>query len=569
MSKRYAIGLDYGSLSCRGVLACTDGGAILAEEEYVYPHGILSDALPDGTKLPPLWAVQHPQDYLDALARIIPALLQSSGVPPEAVAALGIDTTASTVVAVDGNLTPLCRKEGFAREIHAWPKMWKHHAAWREAEELTASIRERTPALLERYGGGVGAESMLPKLLQTLREAPGIFEAGTFFECGDWLVSLLAGREVRSGSYLTCKSLWDPALGYPKGPLFEPLTEKLPPRGGAVLAWPGQSVGTLSPEMARKLGLSPRTVLSAPQMDAYAGLPGCGVSGPGVMAMVLGTSNACLLLGRESRPVSGICAAIPDSILLGFTGYAAGQPCTGDMLRWFTENCVPAACERAARESGRGLHAYLTGLAEKKRPGESGLIALDWWNGNKSVLNDPGLSGVLLGMTLATRPEDIYRALIESAAYGTRKILDTFRRAGAEVSSIIASGGGAAKNPMLMQIYADVLNMPVAVSACTQAAALGSAMYAAAAAGEYDSAAGAAAAMSQGTASRYLPRKEAAGVYGRLYAEYEAVHDYFGRGENRGMARLRAIAREAAAHAGGSSPEHEEEKENEGVFPAI
>lgn len=544
MERRYTIGLDYGSLSCRGVLACTAGGEILAEAEFPYPHGVLYEALPDGTGLPPQWALQDPRDYLDALESVVPALLRESGLPPEAVAGLGIDTTASTVVAVDRDLTPLCLLSRFAGQPHAWPKMWKHHAAWREAAELTAAA-EGLP-VLERCGGAVGAEFLLSKLLQTLRESPEVFEAAeTFFECGDWLASRLTGHEVRSGAYLTCKSLWDPKTGYPKGPLFDPLAEKLAFHGGArpVIAWPGQSVGTVSPEMARRLGLCPGTAVSAPQMDSYAGLPGAGVSGPGTLSMALGTSNGYLLLGRETAGVPGICAAVPDSIYPGLTGYAAGQASAGDVLNWFTDTCVPASCERAAREKGQGLHAYLSALAAGLRPGESGLIALDWWNGNKSVLHDANLSGLLLGMTLRTRPEELYRALVEATAFGARRIVETFRGAEVEIRSAIASGGMAEKNPMLMQIYADVLGMPIAVSPCAQTAALGSAMYAASAAGAarggYDRPEEAAASMSRRSVRRYCPTEAARRAYDRLYGEYLTLHDYFGRGGNRVMERLK------------------------------
>ncbi len=547
MEKRYTIGLDYGSLSCRGVLACTTDGKIAAEEEFPYPHGIFYNALPDGTPLPTLWALQHPQDYVDAFRHIIPALTRKSGLHPEAIIGLCIDTTASTVVAVDKNLVPLCMQERFAGRPHAWVKMWKHHAARREAEEITREARKKDLFPLERYGGTAGAEFLLPKLLQTLREDPEIFAAAeSFFEYGDWMTSLLTGHEVRSGAYLTCKAMWDPQAGYPQNSLFDPLTEKLAFHSGAqpAIVWPGQSAGTLDPEMAKVLKLSPNTVVSGPQMDGYAGLPGSGVAGEGTLVMMLGTSNSYMLLGREARCVPGICAAVRDSILSGFTGYAAGQASAGDIFKWFTENCVPAAYERAASDQKMGLHGYLTHLAEKKHPGESGLIALDWWNGNKSVLNDSGLSGMLLGMTLATRPEDIYRALIEASAFGARRIMEAFHQAGIVIDHAIASGGMAMKNPLLMQTYADVLGMSIAISPCSQTAALGSAMYAAAAAGKaaggYDSVADAVRGMRQQSVLYYRPDEKARRAYDRLYGEYITLHNYFGQGENRVMERLKA-----------------------------
>lgn len=542
----YTIGLDYGSLSCRGVLVRAADGEIIAEEEYGYPHAIMYDTLPDGTKLPPLWALQDPQDYIDALEILIPRLLEKSGVPPERVLALGIDTTASTVVAVDRDLVPLCKKREYAGRIHAWPKMWKHHAAFREAAEITEAAKRMGLPVLERYGGAVGAEFLPPKLLQTLREDREVFDAAeTFFECGDWMVSLLIGGEARSGTYLTCKSMWDPEDGYPKGGLFDALTKKLAFHSGAVpvVAWPGESAGTLLPEMAKRLGLTTGTVVSAGQLDGYAGLPGSGVYGAGTLAVMLGTSNSYMLLDRERKPVPGICASVENSVLPGFTNYAAGQASAGDILTWFAENCVPGACQRAAEEQGVGIHDYLTALAARKAPGESGLIALDWWNGNKSVLHNSRLSGMLLGMDLSTRPEDIYRALIEATAYGARKIVETFENGGIAIDEVIASGGMAMKNPLLMQIYADVLGKSITVSACRQSAALGSAMYAAAAAGGmaggYDSVSDAVRNMAHKSRVQYTPDQKAHQVYNRLYGEYLALHDYFGSGGGGVMERLR------------------------------
>lgn len=546
VEQHYTIGLDFGSLSCRGLLVCTADSSIQAEEEFVYPHGILTDCLPDGTRLPPLWALQDPGDYVNALNHIVPALMEKSGVSPELVIGLCIDTTASTVVPVDGDLVPLCRKPGMERRMHAWPKMWKHHAARAEAQEITLAAADLPE--LKRYGGRMGAEFLLPKLLQTMHGDPGVYAAAeTFFEYGDWMTSLLTGHEVRSGTYLTCKSMWDPCTGYPKGEFFDPITEKLAFHRGAqpVIAWPGQSVGTASGELAQRLGLSRNTLVSAPQMDGYAGLPGSGIADPGTLAMVLGTSNSFMLLDRETKFVPGICGAVPDSIIRGYTGYAAGQASAGDILNWFTENCVPSSYERKAQSLGMNMHAYLTALAERKKPGESGLVALDWWNGNKSVLNDPGLSGMILGLTLATKPEDIYRALIEATAFGARRILEMFRQAGLEIRSITASGGMAMKNAMLMQIYADVLGVPVAVSPCRQTAAMGSCIFAAAAAGAakggYDTVQEAVRAMAPKSSLCYRPDAAAAGSYERLYGEYLTLHDYFGQGENRVMERLKSL----------------------------
>lgn len=537
--RRYTIGLDYGSLSCRGVLADTGDGRILAEVEFPYPHGVFYDGLPDGTRLPPLWALQHPEDYRAAFLEIIPRLIRDSNVLPEEIVGICLDTTASTVVAVDKNLEPICNLPEMSGEKHAYAKMWKHHAANSEADELTEDAKN-IPALL-RYGGRFGAEFMLPKVLETLHGAPEVFQkAETFFEYGDWLCSLLTGHEVRSGTYLTCKSLWTPEDGYPKGGAFDLITGKLAFHGGAepYIAWPGEGIGTVCPEMAKRLGLSEKTVVSAPQMDGYAGLPGSGISRDGELAMVLGTSNSYLLLDRKTEFLPGICAAVPDNIVKGYTGYAAGQASAGDTLRWFIENCIPASYESAAKENGMGLHSYLTSLAGKKSPGESGLLALEWLNGNKSVLNDPSLSGAIVGLTLTTKPEDIYRALIEATAFGCRRILSMFAESGIGIDRIVASGGVALKNPMLMQIYSDILEKKIEVSPCRQAAALGSCIFAAVAAGVYGSVGDAVRAMAVQPSLVYSPREKESLIYDEMYRDYLCLHDNFGIADSALMHRL-------------------------------
>ena len=482
----YTIGLDYGSLSCRGVLVSTTDGTIVAEDEFVYPHAVIDHELPDGTPLPPQWALQDPDDFRQALPHIIPNLLKSSQINPSQVIAIGIDSTASTVIPVAEDLHPLCERPAFRNRSHAWPKMWKHHAAAAEAAEITeAAIAQGLP-VVRKSGGAIGCESLMPKVLQIFHEDPVIFEnAISFFELCDWIVSLLAGREVRSTPLLTCKSLWTPQDGYPKGQPFDHITPKLAFHDGVrpVIAAPGEPVGTLHPSMAQELGLLENTIVTAGQMDGYAALPGVGIADEGTLMMMIGTSTADMILGREWKDIPGVCAAMEDANLPGFTNYAAGQACVGDMFKWFIDNCLPEKYTLEARRRGLSIHACLSELAATYPPGDTGLIALDWWNGNKSCLNDMRLSGLIVGMTLATRPEHIYRALIEASAYGARKIIDNFNDHGLPVHDIVACGGIALKNPFLMQIYADVLGMEIKTAACTQTAALGAAIFAAAADG--------------------------------------------------------------------------------------
>ena len=534
-SVTYTIGVDYGSLSCRGILVSTVDGTIMAEDEFVYPHAVIDHQLPDGTPLPPQWALQDPDDFRQALYHIIPNLLKASQVQPSQVIAIGIDSTASTVIPATKGLVPLCEQPSFRNRPHAWPKMWKHHAAAAEAAEITAAAVAQGLPVVVKSGGAIGCESLMPKVLQFLHEDAETFQnTASFFELCDWIVSLLAGREVRSTPLLTCKSMWTPQNGYPKGQPFDSITPKLAFHDGVhpVIAAPGESVGTLHPSMAQSLGLSQNTVITAGQMDGYAALPGNGVADEGTLMMMIGTSTADMILGRKWKDIPGICAAMEDANLPHFTNYAAGQACVGDMFKWFIDNCVPENYAQEARRRGISIHAYLSELAAASTPGETGLVALDWWNGNKSCLNDSRLSGLIVGMTLATRPEHIYRALIEASAFGARKIIDNFREHGIPVHDIVACGGIALKNPFLMQIYADVFGMEIRTTTCTQTAALGAAIFAAAADGHrsgHHDVFSAIRAMGAKDTIPYRPVIENSPKYDIIYWKYLELHDFFGK----------------------------------------
>lgn len=533
--KLCTIGLDFGSLSCRGVLVCASDGEILVESEYEYPHGVMSTTLPDGTALPPQWALQSPDDYLSAMENTLLALSAEADKLDCKIVSIGIDTTASTVIPVNEKLEALCTEKNFAARPNAWPKMWKHHAAKEEAVALTEAARKLGYSVLSNYGGTIGAEFYLPKVLQVYNEDPEVFSATyAFLELGDWLTSLLVGEKVRSAAYLSCKAMWDKDAGYPSSDLFdeiqkglsEPMLSKLIGNGEWRVAWPGECAGELCSSAAAKLGLTPSIKLSAPQMDGYAGLPGCGIYQAGKLMMAVGTSTSFILLSNTAQPVKDVCASVNGSVLPGFMCHAAGQPCTGDMFRWFIENQVPEAYTIA---SAGDIHGYLTSLAEKIPASNSKLIALDWWNGNKSCLNNSCLSGVLVGLTLSTKPEHIYRALLESAAFGARIIAENFEHQGVAIDKVVASGGISLKNPLLMQIYADILQKPVSVCSAPQAAALGSAIYAASAAGLYPDVIQASKAMGAGELKLYTPRQDNVEHYNALYEEYKALYDYFGR----------------------------------------
>lgn len=547
MTEQYTIGLDYGSLSCRGVLASVTDGRVLAEASLAYPHAIMSVALPDGTPLPDGWALEHPADYVQAIETIIPALLRDSGVAPAQVIGLGVDFTASTVIPVDESLRPLMEQPAFASRPHAWCKLWKHHAASAQAARLTDIAREQQRPYLDWYGGKISPECLISKVAQVFEEDRAVYDAAAaFMEAGDWVTSLLAGEPVFGAAMASAKGLWCKESGYPDEAFFGAFhpnfadmpAKKLAPHFGKTPAAPGSCVGHLCPAMAEKLGLHTGVVIAVPQMDAYTPMLALGIARPAAMLLVVGTSTGIMLLSDRQRPVEGVTACLPDTYYPGLWGYGSGQASVGDGFQWFADNCVPPAYHRAAQEAGLPLQSYLTEKASTLAIGESGLIALDWYNGNKSPLGNMRLSAMLLGLTLQTRPEHIYRAQLEATAFGARSVLEAYRTADVPVNEIFACGGISGKNPLMMQIHADVLGLPIHVSRCTQAPALGAAIYAAAAAGVHHDIFAAVEAMRSRDTITYTPDPAHAAAYEPLYQEYATLAAYFGRGENRVMERM-------------------------------
>lgn len=555
MSKKYSIGVDYGTQSGRAVLVEVSTGNVIAQAVKEYTHGVIDEYLPDGkTKLEPDWALQHPADYMEVLEVTIPAVLGEAKVAKEDVIGLAIDFTACTMLPIDKDGEPLCFKEDLKSLPHAWLKLWKHHAAQDEANKLNEIASQRGEKFLARYGGKISSEWMIPKIMQILDEAPEIYEmADRFMEATDWVTMMMTGEEKRNSCTAGYKAIWNKKEGYPSKDFFKALDPRLENVVEEKLSTDihslGEKAGELTKEMADKIGLLPGTAIGVANVDAHVSLPAVGITEPGKMLMIIGTSTCDILLGTEEKIVPGMCGVVEDGVLPGFFGYESGQSCVGDHFEWFVENQVPAEYKEAAKAEGKNIHQYLTEKASKLKVGESGLVALDWWNGNRSVLVDVDLTGMMLGMTLATKPEEIYRALIEATAYGKKIIIETFEESGVPVDELYACGGISWKNPMMMQIYADVTNKEIYISASDQTPALGAAMFGAVAAGKekggYDSIFDAAKVMGKVKEEYYKPIPENVEVYKKLYREYKQLHDYFGRGDNDVMKRLKAIKAEA------------------------
>jgi len=553
-NRKYAIGIDFGTESGRAVLVDVADGREVATSVHHYANGVIDEHLPGSDfRLEPDWALQDPNDYLEVFKNTIPAVLRESGVDLADVIGIGIDFTACTMMPAKQDGTPLCFIPEWRDEPHAWVKLWKHHAAQPEANQLNEIARERGYTFLDRYGGKISSEWLIPKIWQILDEAPQIYaEADRFIEAADWVIWMLTGVESRNSCTAGYKAIWSKKDGYPPKEFFKALDPRMEnlvdEKLSREISSLGDRAGTLTAEAARWTGLNEGTAVAIANVDAHVSVPAATVVDVGQMVIIMGTSNCHMVLGNEERIVPGMCGYVEDGIIPGFFGYEAGQSCVGDHFAWFVENCVPAAYMQEAGERGVDIHTLLEEKAAHLLPGESGLLALDWWNGNRSVLVDVDLTGLLIGQTLATTPEEIYRALIEATAYGTRTIIETFNENGVPVREIVATGGLPDRNKLLMQIYADVTGLEIKVAAAQQTPALGSAIFGAVAAdkdvGGYDSIYDASKAMAHLRDEVYRPNLTHKKVYDQLYTEYVRLHDYFGRGENDVMKRLKKLKAE-------------------------
>jgi L-ribulokinase len=556
-TRKYAIGIDFGTESGRALLVDVADGREVATAVHSYANGVIDEKLPgSGVRLEPDWALQDPNDYLEVFKNAVPAVLKQSGVDPADVIGLGIDFTACTMMPVKKDGTPLCFLPQYRNRPHAWIKLWKHHAAQPEANKLNQIARDLGYDFLNRYGGKISSEWFIPKSWQILDEDPEIYAAADrLLEAADWVVWQITGVETRNSCTAGYKAMWSKREGFPPNDFFKALDPRLEhiidDKMSRTLYPLGARAGGLTAEAAQWMGLKAGTAVAIANVDAHVAVPAATVVEPGRMVIIMGTSNCHMLLGAEEHIVPGMCGYVEDGVIPGLFGYEAGQSCVGDHFAWFVENCVPAAYEREAQARGITVHQLLEEKAAQLRPGESGLVALDWWNGNRSVLVDVDLTGMLVGATLATKAEEIYRALIEATAYGTRIIVETFQANGVPVNEIVATGGLPDRNKLLMQIYADVTGKPINLVETHQGGGLGSAMHGAVAAGKaaggYDTIVAATQKMARLRAESYRPIAEHQKVYDRLFAEYLTLHDYFGRGANDVMKRLKHLKAEVLA----------------------
>ena len=549
MSAKYTIGVDYGTLSGRAVVVRVSDGKEMASAVFDYPNAVMDEKLnATGRALAPDWALQDANDYVEVLKRAVPEAIRLAAIDANDVVGIATDFTACTILPVLEDSTPLSNLDEFRDRPHAYVKLWKHHAAQPHADRINQLGRDRNESWMPRYGGQISSEWELAKGLQLFEEDREIYDRMyKFVEAADWIVWQLCGKYVRNACTAGYKgNLQDGE--YPSKEFFAALNpgfanfavEKLAHEIGQL----GAEAGKLTAEAAAWTGLREGITVAVGNVDAHVTAPAAQATKPGQMVAIMGTSTCHVMNGDKLVDVPGMCGVVDGGIVSGLYGYEAGQSGVGDIFAWYVNNQVPAEYFEAAEKANKSIHQYLTDLAAEEPIGAHGLVVLDWHSGNRSVLVDHELSGLVVGLTLTTKPEQVYRALLEATAFGTRKIVETFQKSGVEVNEFIVAGG-LLKNKFLMQLYSDATRLPLSTIASDQGPALGSAIHAAVAAGEYANIREAAEAMGKSNRGVYQPNESASKEYDKLYSEYAILHDYFGRGVNDVMKRLKKIRREA------------------------
>ena len=527
LAPQLALGLDFGTESVRAVLVDLRGrerASVVAK----YRHGQIIETLPGSKKkLPPHYALQHPLDWLESAAKATHAALRQAEARREDVLGIGVDFTSCTMLPTKRDGTPLCLLKPFANEPLAWPKLWKHHGALAQTDRINTVARERGERFLKRYGGIIGLEWFFPKMLETLELAPHAYDAAdVWLEAGDWLVWQLVGGPAESLPRSTCqagyKGMWNATEGYPSedflravNPKFARVVkDKMP---GRLLA-PGVAAGGLTGAMAKQFGLREGTPVSTAIIDAHAGVPGAGAAEPGTLVMVMGTSSCHMLNSEVERSVPGVAGVVQNGILPGFYGYETGQAAVGDAFDWLR------------RTTGQRDFVQLGREAAALPPGAEGVRCVDWFNGCRTPLMDGSLRGVFTGLALHHRPAHLYRALLEASAFGLRWIVERLREGGVPVRRFVATGGLPHHNPLVVQVYADVLGESITVHPSKQGPALGAAILGALAAGAFQSPGEAIRAMATpkpGTAPVFAPTRSHRASYEALYREYRRLGDFF------------------------------------------
>jgi L-ribulokinase len=535
VSSRYSIGIDFGTESGRVLLLNLDTGEQHSSYVVSYASGVIDRSLPQtGEKLPPDWALQDPADWTRVVLQGIPEAVARAQIDPAAVVGIGVDFTSCTVLPVAQDDQPLCEQDAWREHKHAWPKLWKHHAAQPVADRLNDVAIARAESFLTRYGGRISSEWYFPKLIEVWLEDRAVYDAmDGFIEATDWITSWMTGRRLRQTSTAGYKAFWSPDEGLPSTEYFDaayPGFSDPAAKLGTHFVPLGTNAGTLRPELAQQIGLPETVAVAVGNVDAFVSLPGAGVSDTGTFVIVIGTSICDMVVHPDEIRLPGITGVVRDGILPGMYGYEAGQAAVGDMLAWFVDTLG----------GGVSYEAFEAQAAELA-PGETGLLALDWWNGNRTILADADLSGAILGLTIQSSPAEIYRALLESIAFGSRRIIDNFEDHGMRLTEIVACGGIAERSPLMMQLLADTSGRPVLVPGAPDIPARGSALFGAVAAGVFPDIGAAVAAEPLPAVRRYEPDPVATETYERVYGIYRELYETLGRSHAQWLHGLKQI----------------------------
>ena len=540
----YAFGFDFGTLSCRGIAIDLETGQVAATAEEKDAHGVINGKMYHADiPLQKDWNLQDPMDWLFCICQISKRMLKDGNIRPEEVKSIGTDFTSCTLLPVKKDGTPLCELAEFRDKPNAWPKLWKHHGAQKYAEEIEAYAKEHTTWLKDYFGGAVSSEWVFPKLLQVLRENPEIYDAADYFmEAVDYIVMALTGRVTRCSAALGVNCFFVKGQGYPDPEFLKAidpgLTDVTETKLAGEILTVGDPAGHLTEDMAARMGLTTEAVVAAGHSDGAVAGCGAGVTESGSMILVMGTSTCHQMMYKDYHAFEGLCSIAADGMVPGLYGYESGQPATGDIFQWFADTGVPERYYREAEEKKQSILQYLGELAAKIEPGTTGLVALDWFNGNRSILSNYNLSGLIVGLTLDTRTEEIYRTLVEANIFGSKRILDNYEENGVPISYIYAVGGIARKSPWIMQMCADAFGKEVIVPLVDNVPAHGAAVCGAVALGKEGKGEGfatfkeATEVMIPKDRQVYRPDAEKTKAYAKVYEAYKKLYDMFGKDDS-------------------------------------
>ena len=529
----YALGVDFGTLSARAIILRIADGAIAASCSNPYTHGVLDSYLPDGTALPANYALSYPEDFITSMAGAVRGALRESGISPRQIIGIGIDSTSCTLIPTDRYGKPMCEYPEFQSRCHAYAKVWKHHAAEPFARYFEHLARTEQEPFLKDCGNSISCEWAIPKILEIRQYDPELYHKISYFlDLPEWLTWKMTGSLARSVACAGYKFHWKEGRGYPSR---EFLDKAAPGFGGEFYEKAAGSVlqlaspaGKLTAGMAERLGLPAGLTVAVGSLDGHIATTAAGTSDENECVLITGTSNVIAFLSKEYRYVPGICGCVYGGVKPGFYSYEAGQACTGDMLDWFTKHCVPQAYHLEAAGKGIDIHKLLSEKAEAGHPSNNPLTILDWMNGSRNLPSDSSLKSGFMGISLTTRPEDIYCAMIQGIACTTRFILEHCEAHGFSFERILAAGGIPSKNPFYMQQYANILGRDIDAASYSDLPAMGSAIQAACAAGKskggYDSLKEAEDHMKWRSYIRYKPDQAYRNEYENIFRRFQFYH---------------------------------------------